>query len=121
MSDWRTAYGLAPKVLRRCPDCGVEHAGRCAYLRKSGPTRKATIEDTKRWLEKRRRDRQRRQIQTLIRELCDGIDKARRSLRRQGGFRALAKDKSGISVIADLRKAARNTITRNGTSEDRSK
>lgn len=121
MNDWRAAWGLASKVVRRCPECGAEHAGKCSYRRKSGPTQKATAEQAKAWLEKRKRDRQRRQIQSLIRELCDGIDAARRSIRQQGGFRAMAQNKSGISVRADLRKAARNTITRNGTSEDGSK
>lgn len=121
MSDWRTVYGLAPKVVRRCPECGAEHAGKCSYRRKNGPTQKATAEQARAWLEKRRRDRQRRQIQTLIRELCDGIERARRSIRQQGGFRAVAKDQSRSDSGADLRKAARNTITRNRTSEDGSK
>jgi len=121
MSDWRTARGLAQKVVRRCSECGVEHAGKCSYRRKSGPTQKATAEQARSWLEKRRRDRQRRQIQTLIRELCDGIERARRSIRQQSSFRAVAKDQSRSDSGADLRKATRNTIVRNRTGEDGSK
>ena len=31
--SFREQYGLPPKITPRCPDCGVEHRGKCFYLR----------------------------------------------------------------------------------------
>lgn len=122
MTDqWRIDRGITPKVVNRCPTCGVEHKGRCQFMRARKAHRKATVEETRLWLERKRYYQRMRQVQRIIREFCNEIDKARRIARRESSWRDVAQNESGSDIGSDPRKAARNTITRERISEGRPK
>lgn len=65
--DWRAQWGLAPKKIYRCPECGVETSSglRCKYHSNSRRNRRFAESARKAFR------------LSLIRALCDGVDEAR--------------------------------------------
>lgn len=68
--NFREQYGLALKASPRCPDCGVEHRGRCFFLRSQNYRSKVTPEQMEQY-------RRNFAVRKLIKRLGEFVDEAR--------------------------------------------
>jgi hypothetical protein len=102
---------------KRCHLCGVEHKGICHALRRP-KRKKVPPEKVIEYLERQRERNLLRKAQALINELCEVIDETRRQVRRESRTPYKAANKSRMALGKNCTKAARNTLTRNGTKQD---
>jgi hypothetical protein len=85
--NFRKHYRLPQKPIVRCSVCGVEHRGKCFFLRINRAYKnKTTAEQVRAFVDAARQKRHeaatQRVVKRLIRELIDGIEQGRRAARR---------------------------------------
>ena len=97
------AFDYKPRVCVRCPECGVEHRGKCHFLRRSPRAKhKPSVEEIRGFIQAAKQRRLDAHVRRLIKELNDGIEKGRRSARRANRLPAPAKDALARTDRANL-------------------
>jgi hypothetical protein len=98
MLNYRDKYGLQPKRIKTCAECGIEHAGRCHFIRnRKHKPHDTTVEQIREWNARAKARRRELFLRRFIRELCDGIDEGRNSARRANRQRPAAKKRARVS------------------------